>query len=105
MPTLHRLKITCPSSQPMSGRDLPAGLYFLDDLQPGDRWVTGGMLVQDWHILTFAGLTGDFFDVHMDDRFAQGLGFDGRIAHGSWAWPWSAASRTAPRCGSLPWPP
>ena len=40
------------------------------------------MLVQDWHILTFAGLTGDFFDVHMDDRFAQELGFDGRIAHG-----------------------
>jgi 3-hydroxybutyryl-CoA dehydratase len=71
-----------PEQQPMSGRDLPAGLYFLDDLQPGDRWVTGGMLVQDWHILTFAGLTGDFFDVHIDDRFAQELGFDGRIAHG-----------------------
>lgn len=66
----------------MSARDLSPGLYFLDDLQPGDRWTTGGMVVQDWHILTFAGLTGDFFDVHMDDRFARELGFEGRIAHG-----------------------
>ena len=66
----------------MTGRELPPGLYFLDDLQPGDRWVTGGMLVQDWHILTFAGLTGDFFDVHLDDEFAREVGFDGRIAHG-----------------------
>lgn len=66
----------------MSARDLSPGLYFLDDLQPGDRWTTGGMVVQDWHILTFAGLTGDFFDVHMDDRFARELGFESRIAHG-----------------------
>ena len=63
-------------------RALPPGLYFLDDLRPGDRFATGGITVQDWHILTFAGLTGDFFDVHTDDEFARAVGFEGRIAHG-----------------------
>jgi 3-hydroxybutyryl-CoA dehydratase len=66
----------------LSGRALAAGLHHLDDLEPGDRYVTGGIVVTDWHVLTFAGLTGDFFDVHMDDAFARGLGFPGRIAHG-----------------------
>ena len=30
----------------------------------------------------FAGLSGDFFDLHMDDRFARSQGFPGRVAHG-----------------------
>lgn len=30
----------------------------------------------------FAGLSGDFFNVHMDDEFARERGFPGRIAHG-----------------------
>jgi 3-hydroxybutyryl-CoA dehydratase len=66
----------------LSGRELAPGLYHLDDLRPGDRWRTGGITVTDWHVLTFAGLAGDFFDVHTDDAFARGLGFPGRIAHG-----------------------
>jgi acyl dehydratase len=39
-------------------------------------------VVTESHIVQFAGLSGDFFDVHMDDRFAQSLGFPRRIAHG-----------------------
>jgi acyl dehydratase len=64
------------------GRELPAGTYGFDDLAVGDRWRTGAITVTDWHILTFAGLSGDFFDVHMDDGFAKAAGFEGRIAHG-----------------------
>jgi acyl dehydratase len=40
------------------------------------------MLVTDTHIVQFAGLSGDFFDVHMDDEFARSVGFSGRVAHG-----------------------
>ena len=61
---------------------LAPGLYFHEDLAPGDRFRTGGILVTESHIVGFAGLTGDFFDVHMDDAFARGLGFPGRVAHG-----------------------
>jgi len=43
---------------------------------------TGGITVTEAHILAFAGLTGDFFDIHMDDSYAQALGYPGRVAHG-----------------------
>jgi acyl dehydratase len=63
-------------------RDLPPGDYFFDDVAVGDRWRTGGILVTESHVMGFAGLTGDFFDVHVDETFAKDLGFPGRIAHG-----------------------
>jgi acyl dehydratase len=61
---------------------LPAGKYFYDDLQVGACFRTGRITVTESHIVAFAGLSGDFFDVHMDDRFAREQGFPGRIAHG-----------------------
>ncbi|WP_159992853.1 MaoC/PaaZ C-terminal domain-containing protein [Roseomonas sp. 18066] len=56
-------------------------LHF-DDIAPGLSWQTGGIQVTEAHILAFAGLSGDFFDIHMDDRYAQSLGYPGRVAHG-----------------------
>lgn len=54
----------------------------LPDIHPGFEYTTPGLLVTDAHIVSFAGLSGDFFDVHMDDRFAQAVGFESRVAHG-----------------------
>lgn len=56
-------------------------LYY-EDAIPGLSIETDGMVVTEAHIVQYAGLSGDFFAVHMDDQFAQGLGFKGRIAHG-----------------------
>ena len=70
------------ASAELSGRALAAGSYAFDDLRPGDHWTTDGILVTDWHILTFAGMSGDFFAPHLDDTAAQEVGFPGRIAHG-----------------------
>jgi acyl dehydratase len=58
------------------------GNYFYDDLQIGAFFRTGRMTITESHIVMFAGITGDFFDVHMDDDFAREQGFPGRIAHG-----------------------
>ena len=66
----------------MPGRELQAGEYWYDDLATGDHWRTGGIVVTESHIVAFAGLSGDFFDVHMDDAFARAQGFPGRVAHG-----------------------
>ncbi|HEX2527072.1 MAG TPA: MaoC/PaaZ C-terminal domain-containing protein [Geminicoccus sp.] len=66
----------------MSGRPLSPGEYWYEDVEPGDHWRTGGMVVTESHIVAFAGLSGDFFDVHMDDAFARSQGFPGRVAHG-----------------------
>jgi acyl dehydratase len=43
---------------------------------------TGAITVTEAHIIGFAGLTGDFFDIHMDDDYARQLGYPGRVAHG-----------------------
>lgn len=61
---------------------LPAGKHYYDDLHVGAFFRTGRITVTESHIVAFAGMSGDFFDVHMDDRFAREQGFPGRIAHG-----------------------
>ncbi|NIQ98297.1 MAG: acyl dehydratase, partial [Desulfuromonadales bacterium] len=66
----------------VSKTPLPAGKHYYDDLQVGAFFRTGRITVTESHIVAFAGLSGDFFDVHMDDDFAREQGFPGRIAHG-----------------------
>lgn len=58
------------------------GLLRFEEAEPGLRYETGGIVVTEAHIVGFAGLTGDFFDIHMDDDYARGLGYPGRVAHG-----------------------
>jgi acyl dehydratase len=59
----------------------PALLRY-EQIEPGLAFDTGGITVGEAHILAFAGLTGDFFDIHMDDDYARDLGYPGRVAHG-----------------------
>jgi 3-hydroxybutyryl-CoA dehydratase len=60
---------------------MPGKAYF-EDLHVGGYFKTGRITVTEAHVVAFAGMTGDFFDVHMDDAFARAQGFPGRIAHG-----------------------
>lgn len=64
------------------GRELTPGAYYLDDLADGDWFGIGSIQVTESQIVGFAGVGGDFFDLHMDDAFARDLGFPGRVAHG-----------------------
>jgi acyl dehydratase len=67
------------SEQP---RRLEPGEYWFEDLMLGDHYDTGHIVVTEAHIVGFAGLSGDFFDLHMDDEFARAHGFPARVAHG-----------------------
>ena len=67
-----------------------------------DRFETGGITVTEVHILAFAGLTGDFFDLHMDDDYARSLGFPAGSRTGCWAWRCATGSRTARPSASPP---
>jgi acyl dehydratase len=57
-------------------------LLYYEDVQVGLSFETGGIVITESHIVQFAGLAGDFFDLHMDDDFARSLGFEQRVAHG-----------------------
>ena len=58
------------------------GALRFDAIEPGLVFETPGITVTEGHILGFAGLTGDFYEIHMDDEYARGLGYPGRVAHG-----------------------
>lgn len=63
-------------------QELSPGDYYFEDIEVGNRFRTGGLVVTETHIVQFAGLSGDFFDLHMDDSFARAQGFPARVAHG-----------------------
>ncbi|QYU70725.1 MaoC family dehydratase N-terminal domain-containing protein [Leptolyngbya sp. 15MV] len=61
---------------------IAADLLRYEQIGIGLAFETGGITVTEGHILGFAGLTGDFFDIHMDDDYARALGYPARVAHG-----------------------
>lgn len=58
-----------------------AGLYF-EDFFVGQKVNTVGRTVSEADIFNFAGLTGDFNEIHTNADFASKAQFGQRIAHG-----------------------
>lgn len=53
-----------------------------DDLNVGDTCRTSGITVTETHVVNWAGLTGDFYPLHMDKVHAEKTQFGERLAHG-----------------------
>ena len=58
-----------------------AGLYF-EEFSVGQKIETVGRTVSEGDIFNFAGLTGDFNQIHTNAAFASKTQFGQRIAHG-----------------------
>lgn len=58
-----------------------AGLYF-EEFTVGRKIVTVGRTIAESDIFTFAGLSGDFNQIHTDAEFAKNTPFGQRVAHG-----------------------
>lgn len=65
----------------MSALPLNTGLFF-EDFQPGQKVNSAGRTVTEHDIATFAGLSGDFNQIHTDAEFAKNTPFGQRISHG-----------------------
>ena len=61
---------------------LDPGCYGADDVSVGDWIDCGAVTVSAEHILRFAELTGDRFEIHLSDTAAQKHGFNRQVAHG-----------------------
>lgn len=59
----------------------PRGRYF-EDFEIGHTLVTAGRTVTESDIVRFAGLTGDFNQIHTDAEYASAGPFGQRVAHG-----------------------
>ncbi len=69
-----------PVGHAPAGLEVP-GLYF-DDLAVGLSCVSAGRTVTEADIVAFAGLSGDYNQLHVDEQFASQTVHGGRIAHG-----------------------
>jgi acyl dehydratase len=57
------------------------GRYF-EEFERGQRVITAGRTVTESDVVTFAGLSGDFNQIHTDSEYARATPFGRRIAHG-----------------------
>ncbi|MEJ2759648.1 MAG: MaoC/PaaZ C-terminal domain-containing protein [Anaerolineales bacterium] len=57
------------------------GLWF-EEFEPGQTLITSGRTISEADILTFAGLSGDFNQVHVNEEYGNQTIFGKRIAHG-----------------------
>ena len=58
------------------------GDVYWDDLIEGYRVTGPGITITDAHLVSWAGLTGDWVSLHLDAEYAASNGFGERIAHG-----------------------
>ncbi len=82
------------SSLPKQNR----GMYF-EEFEPGQCIVTVGRTVTESDIVSFAGLSGDYTQIHTDAEYSKGTPVGQRIAHGILVL--SIASGLAARTGIL----
>lgn len=62
-------------------RPAQRGMYF-EEFQVGQRIITAARTVTESDIVTFAGLSGDFNQIHIDEEYSKGTPFGARVAHG-----------------------
>jgi 3-hydroxybutyryl-CoA dehydratase len=62
-------------------KHLPRGLYF-EDFEVGQRFYSTGRTITEGDIVNFAGLSGDYNQIHTDAYFAASTPYEQRIAHG-----------------------
>lgn len=65
------------SPQPSSQR----GMYF-EEFEPGQTIVSAGRTITETDVVRFAGLSGDFNQIHVDAEYSKQSLFGQRVAHG-----------------------
>jgi 3-hydroxybutyryl-CoA dehydratase len=58
------------------------GLYF-EDFATREPATSRGRTITESDVMTFAGLTGDFIELHTNEEYARTTKFGRRIAHGA----------------------
>lgn len=59
----------------------PRGMYF-EKFEVGQQIVTVGRTITEADVVTFAGLSGDFNQIHVDAEYSAKRHFGQRVAHG-----------------------
>ncbi|MCK9363612.1 MAG: MaoC family dehydratase N-terminal domain-containing protein [Syntrophales bacterium] len=65
----------------MDDKGLPGKFY--EEFTIGEEFTTPSRTITEADVVNFAGISGDFHPLHMDETYAQKSIHKGRIAHGS----------------------
>jgi acyl dehydratase len=82
----------------MSTLSINRGMYF-EEFETGQKILSLGRTVTESDVVTFAGLSGDYNQIHTDAEFSKNTPFGQRVAHGLLVL--SIASGLAMRTGVL----
>lgn len=55
---------------------------YFEDLKAGEKHTTPSITITDWHVMQFAAVSMDYFELHTSDEFAKQTEFGRRVAHG-----------------------
>jgi 3-hydroxybutyryl-CoA dehydratase len=58
-------------------------MRYLEDLQNGETHTSRGRTITEADVTNFAGISGDYSPLHVDEEFAKTTAFGRRIAHGA----------------------
>lgn len=83
----------------MSGKELLISGKYFDEFEVGMNFVSPGRTVTESDIVNFAGLSGDYTQIHTDEEFSKSTPVGQRVAHGLLGL--SIASGLAVRTGVL----
>src|SRR5271169_2936305 len=64
------------------------------DLQPGAQIPDARVTPDRYLTIRYAGASGDFNPIHIDEEFARAVGLPGRILHGLWTMAQVARAQT-----------
>jgi acyl dehydratase len=64
------------------------------DLEPGSRIPEVRVVPDRYVTVRYAGASGDFNPIHIDEEFARSVGLPGRILHGLWTMAQVARAQT-----------
>jgi len=61
--------------------NLKRGLFF-EEFSAGQKIISVGRTITESDVVSFAGLTGDYNQIHTDQEFSKATPFGQRVAHG-----------------------
>lgn len=56
--------------------------YYYEDVDIGDEFISPSRTLSESDVMQFAGLTGDFNEIHTSVTYAEGTSYGARIVHG-----------------------
>lgn len=56
---------------------------YFDEIEVGDQWVSARRTITEADVINFAGVSGDFNPLHVDQVFAEQGPFQKRLVHGA----------------------